>query len=156
MSKLFYLSEIIKFAIEKEQESFNLYEKMATQVTDSELQKIFQRLAQEEVKHKDFYTTMLSTVKIEQSPGVKENDEYQSYVEALITDSRTVPTITATDFKNTNKVLDYAIAREKDSILFYSGLKNFVAATAHGSIDTIIREEERHAAILMKVKANFK
>jgi rubrerythrin len=156
MTKLFYLSEIVKFAIEKEQESFDLYTKMSEQVSDAAIKSIFQKLAQEETKHKIYYADMLSGIKQEQSPGVKEGEEYQAYMEALIASSRSTSIPTPTDMKDVNKVLDFAIAREKDSVLFYSGLKNLVPANAHDHIDLIIREEERHAAILLKVKAQYK
>lgn len=152
MSKLFYLSEIVKFAIQKEQESFDLYQKLAQQVSNIEVRAIFEVLASEEVKHKDFYNHMLANVKNEQTPGVKEDEEYQAYMETLISDSRYIPALTADDFKNIPKVLDYAIAREKDSVLFYSSLKNFIPASAYADIDKIIHEEERHASILLRVK----
>jgi len=152
MAKLFYLSEIVKFAIEKEQESYDLYQKLAAQVTDNNLKAIFQKLAQEEVKHKAYYSDILTSTKQEQSPGVKEDDEYQAYMEALIASSRNATELKIVDIKNISNVLDYAIAREKDSVLFYSGLKNFVSPTIHNKIDEIIHEEERHAAILMQVK----
>lgn len=156
MTKLFYLSEIVKFAIEKEQESIDLYNLLATQVNDDKVKDIFQKLVQEETKHKAYYSDMLSGIKQEQSPGVKEDAEYQAYMEALITSSRTVPTPSSADMQNVSKVLDYAIAREKDSVLFYSGLKNFIPASAHDHIDIIIHEEERHAAIILKVKELYK
>jgi rubrerythrin len=156
MSKLFYLSEIVKFAIEKEQESFDLYQKLANQINDENVKVLFQKLAQQEIHHKSFYSNMLESVKPEQSPGVKEDGEYHSYMESLIAGSRIIPTLSATDFNNPNKVFDYAIAREKDSVLFYSGMKNFVAPSAHASIDHIIQEEEKHVAVLLAVKAKYK
>ena len=152
MPKIFYLSEVIKFAIEKEQESFELYQKLEKETTNEKIKLIFQRLAKEETKHKAFYADFLAKITPQQSPGVKEDEEYQAYMEELIASSRTIPPLASSDFKNTLKVLDYAIAREKDSVLFYSGLKNVVPIAARNDIDTIIREEERHAALLMKVK----
>lgn len=155
MSKLFYLSEVVKFAIEKEQESFELYQKLATQVDVIEVRAIFEVLAREETKHKDFYSTMLAGVANEQSPGVREDDEYKAYMDELIASGRRTVALTAADFKDVKKVLDYAIAREQDSVLFYSSLKHFVTADAGVKIDAIIREEEKHAAILLQVKSRY-
>lgn len=154
MTKLFYLSEIVKFAIEKEQESFDLYTTLETKVSDANLKTIFQRLIKEEIKHKTFYSKMLENVKPEQSAGVKEDEEYLAYIQALIANSRSIAPLTDKDFANIPAVLDYAIAREKDSVLFYSSLKNFVPAAAQQEIDAIIHQEERHAALLEKVKSS--
>jgi len=49
-------------------------------------------------------------------------------------------------------VLNYAIAREKDSILFYSGLLNYVPRADREGIYAIIREEVKHAAQLTRIK----
>jgi rubrerythrin len=46
-------------------------------------------------------------------------------------------------------VLEKAIIKEKDSIVYYTGLKDFVLAQADkDKIDDIIREELRHIRIL--------
>lgn len=152
MAKIFYLSEIVKFAIEKEQESIDLYSALEKKVTDAGLKTTFQRLTKEEGKHKDFYSKMLTTVKPEQSPGVQEDDDYALYMQALIANSRSIPPLAEKDFTDIKAALDYAIAREKDSVLFYSNLKNFLPMREQQDVDIIIHQEERHAAILQKAK----
>jgi len=48
-----------------------------------------------------------------------------------------------------SEILKRAIEKEKDSIVFYSGLKDFAPAEiAKDKIDEIIREELRHIRIL--------
>ena len=53
MPKVFYLSEILKFALEKEQQSADLYQKLANQVSDAKDKAVFERLVQEELGHKN-------------------------------------------------------------------------------------------------------
>jgi rubrerythrin len=154
MAKLFYLSEIIKFAIEKEKESEALYKKLATITNLKDIKKFFETLALEEKKHEKFYTQLLKTVPKEQSAGVKEDDEYAAYMKELIKSSKSVFLINfdATDIKT---CLDYAINRERDSIIFYVGLKNYLPKSESEKINTIIAEESRHAAKLINLKKRF-
>ena len=50
------------------------------------------------------------------------------------------------------EILKSAIEKEKDSIVFYSGLKDFTPAEiAKEKIDEIIQEELRHIRILNKL-----
>jgi len=152
MSKLFYISEVIKFAIEKEQESFALYQKLAGVANNPDSKKLFETLMKEEKKHEEFYAHMLSTVAVEQTPTVKEDDEYLAYMQELIANSRKICTCSESDFSVTAKAVDCAMDRERDSIIFYTGLKGYVPNADQNKIDTIIREEARHLALL----ANFK
>lgn len=157
MSKIFYLSELLKFAIERETESFNLYTQMAEQTKDPELKVLYETLAEQETKHKMFYTSMLEQTPKEASPKVKpEGDEYMDYIKNLISAQRTVKPLSSEQLHDPIQSLDYAIGREKDSVLFYTGLKHYVPREAHNKVDIIIHEEMKHAAILTNVKEEYK
>ncbi len=54
------------------------------------------------------------------------------------------------------RILEFAIGREKDSIAFYTGMKELVATeTGKCSIDDIIREEMGHIRVLNNELANL-
>jgi len=152
MTKLFYLSEIIKFAVEKEIESEKLYQQLSEQTNDLTLKALFEKLVGEEKKHETFYANMLSHVQEKQSPGVKEDNEYNAYMQELITSSRSTLPLSAAELSDMNAAIDYAINREKDSILFYVGLKNLVPSHAQDKIDIIIKEEAKHIVMLSGLK----
>jgi len=152
MGKIFYISEIIAFAIEKEKESYSLYKQLAEQVTDKGIQVLFGELMMQEKHHEEIYEDMLKTVEKQQSTGVSEDHEYVAYMRELIATSRTTPSLSDLDLNDIHAVLNFAIAREKDSILFYLGLKNFVESNMQEYIDTIIKEETKHVTILTKIK----
>jgi rubrerythrin len=152
MTKVFYLSEIVKFAIEKEIESVELYQKLAGSVSKPELQQLFRTLVVEEQKHKAFYSDMLSFVDLQQTPGVHEDDEYTAYMQEMIRAARAVAALTGEQLNDFVRVIDYAIAREKDSILFYVGLKHLVADKDKAAIDKIIYEEGRHIVFLARMR----
>ena len=156
MTKLFYLSEVVKFAIEKEKESIALYKKLAENVNSKAEKAMFHLLMQEEKNHEDFYTKLLNTVPKEQSAGVEENAEYEAYMQEMIAASRSVSTLSLDKLIDIKVALDYAAAREKDSILFYVGLKNHLPAPDQSKIDTIIKEEAKHMGKLLLLKKTYR
>ncbi|EKE01536.1 MAG: rubrerythrin [uncultured bacterium] len=155
MTKLFYLSEIVKFAIEKEKESIALYKELSEKVSNNNMKDLFHQLMLDEEKHEDFYVNLLKTVPQEQSPGVKENEEYDAYMQELIFTSRAVPHLRLENLTDIKSALDYAAAREKDSIVFYVGLKNYLPEHNKEKIDPIINEESRHMAKLLFLKKHM-
>lgn len=150
MAKVFNLDEIFKFAIEKEIQSFNLYKKMAELASDQKIKKIFIELMEQEQGHKDFFSKMLGDV--EKETENLANEEYYDYIQELIDASRTISQPEKLNYKNISDILNYAIDREKDSILFYSGLKNLVGKAAHNHIDNIINEEGKHIIKIVAMK----
>lgn len=155
MSKVFYLSEILKFAVEKEQQSADLYQKLADQASDAKNKDIFEGLVRDELGHKTFYADILSSVPEKSSPGVQEGKEYTAYMRQLIKSSRTTQPL-PDDISSMllNDILDYAIEREKDSVMFYLGLKQYVPENAKSKVDEIIEEESKHAAIIASLKTS--
>ena len=154
MAALLYINEVVNFAIERETESYALYKELSEKVAQDEAKKIFRVLMQEEEAHKTFYSAFLSGIEAKQSPGVSEDDEYAAYMRTLIDSRRTVkePTI---DLNNLTEVLDFAIAREKDAVLFYVGLENFVPNNDKPTVKTIIKEEGNHIVKLTSLKQQF-
>jgi len=157
MARIFYLSELLKFAIERETESFDLYTHMAKETENSELKSLFHTLADQETKHKMFYSSMLEHTSKEHTikPDSANDDEYIDYVKGLISSKRTVKSISTQQLKDPVQALNYAIGREHDSVLFYTGLKHYVPKESQHKVDEIIHEEMRHASILTAVKERF-
>jgi rubrerythrin len=152
MAKLFYLSEIVKFAIEKEKEASILYKELGDKASAKNVKDLFYQLMLEEREHEDFYTKLLGTTPKEQSPGVTEDSEYETYMQELIRASRSTPALDTHQLADMKIALDYAIAREKESILFYVGLKNYLPAHDNKKIDTVVKEESQHMAKLLLLK----
>lgn len=155
MSRVFYFNEIIKFAIEKEDESIALYKNLAEKINDETARKIFLRLEDEEKKHKLFYSEMLDKDLHEELPEFLAGEDYDAYMRDLIATSRTaiMPEI---NVANLNAILDFAVMREKDSVIFYVGLKNYLDQKMQAKVDLIIKQEAKHAAIILAYKHNLK
>lgn len=153
MSKIFYLSEILQFAVEREQQAADLYQKLSDQATNDERKQLFAGLVQDELGHKAFYADILASVDEESSPGVHPGEEYMAYMRQLIEADRTTePLPEDLSSMPLDDVLDYAIAREKDSVMFYLGLKQYVPKSAQAKVDIIIEEESKHAALIASLK----
>jgi rubrerythrin len=152
MATLLYINEVINFAIERENESYTLYKELSETVADAEARHLFSVLMDEEQAHKTFYAAFLAAIDVhQQSPGVTEDDEYAAYMKTLIDSQRSVTT-PPIDLANLAGVLDFAIAREKDAVLFYVGLEHFVPDDDRSTVRTIIKEEGSHIVKLTNLK----
>ncbi|MFC1616981.1 ferritin family protein [Candidatus Margulisiibacteriota bacterium] len=161
MSKIFYPSELIKFAIEKEQQSYDMYKNLSEHVKNREVKEVCKLLMEQELNHEKFYEDLLNKIEDKQSPGVHEDNEYKEYMKVMIEESR-VKEKEIIKFKlnydqdfttgKIKEILDYAIEREKDSILFYVGLKPMVDKSFYDQIDHIISEEGNHIVMINNLK----
>jgi rubrerythrin len=152
MSKIFYINEILEFAVQKEEESKALYQTLAQIVDDPKMKVLFEQLMGEEEHHKEFYQEMLSEVGQKHTAGAPHSEEYNDYMLALIDSSRKISPLTHIQLHNLEQALDYAIGREKDSIVFYVGFKNYVPNPVKEKIDIIIKEEGKHFTRLSKLR----
>ncbi len=150
MSTVFYIKDILNFAVEREQESYVLYRELSEKVERQELKETFRTLMGEEKKHQELYSRLLSSVDQKQTPG-KGYESYNDYMKTLIEEQRSVkkPPV---DMNNIQEVLDFAIAREKDAVLFYAGLENYVPQDYQDSVKAIIMEEGSHIVKLSNMK----
>ncbi len=151
MGTFFYINEILDFAVEREQESYDLYQELAGKVGQQALKDIFHTLAGEEQQHKKTYSALLSTLEQKHTPSAQGYDEYDEYMRTLIDARRTIkqPPV---DLSNIQEVLDFAIEREKDAVLFYVGLENYVPQKDQSTVRSIIKEEGSHIVKLSKMK----
>lgn len=154
MGKVFYINEILDFAIEREQESYDLYNALQEQVEDQKAKKVFETLKGEEQKHKDLYTKILSKVEHNRTPSVEGYDEYDEYMQTLIESRRTIRQAPS-DLSQILDVLNFAIEREKDAVLFYVGLENYVPEENRSTVKDIIKEEGSHIVKLSALKKEF-
>ena len=151
MGTLFYINEIVTFAVEREQESYELYKELAEKVEDQEAKEVFNTLMKEEQKHKAYYSELLSTVEERRTPSAQGYDEYDEYMRTLIDSQRTVKA-PPTTLDKLGEIMDFAMAREKDAVLFYTGLENYVPEENKITIKSIIKEEAGHIVKLSKLQ----
>ncbi|MBP8984867.1 MAG: ferritin family protein, partial [Syntrophobacterales bacterium] len=144
--KIFDASDIFQFAVRIEENGERFYRQAATVFDNEEVKHLFNSLADEEVKHKKYFSTLLSQIESYDPPETYPG-EYMEYLRNYL-DNKVVFSSHATKdefggVKDALSALDFAINREVDSILYYSEAKNFVSKSQHGEIDKIITEERR-------------
>ncbi len=158
MGSTFEASDIFEIAMRIEENGSNFY-RFAVQISrDEDAKQLFERLAEEEGKHKETFKTMLSGVESHDPPEgyPGEYGAYlRSYADNSIIFTKEVMDKELSGIKDTASALDFAIRRELDSILYYHEIKGFVAKSNHGAIDDIINEERKHFKILSEMRKKY-
>ena len=82
--------------------------------------------------------------------------EYFSYLNSLASDVIFTQKDKGSEFakkmKTRHEAVDFGIKAEKDSILFYEGIKKVVLQSEHPTVNEIIAEEQRHLTQLLDLR----
>ena len=146
------LGEVLEFAVSVERNGFAMYRQFAVTFAGTELEKLFDELADEEVKHEEDFKRMFGDVKAENLPETYF-DEYREYMESIINlhlfQGKKVEEVAA-KITDANEALKFALEFEKDSLLFFLELKNLVDDKDKAMFDKLINEERGHVLKLSK------
>lgn len=153
MSMLFNADEIFEMAEQIERNGAKFYRAAAEKFPA--VQDLLLKLAQMEIKHEQTFANMraeLSGTEIEESV-FDPDDQAQMYLRVIsdghVFNIKTDPTEKLTDKDTPEEVLKMAIDFEKESIAFYTGLKEAVSLKAgQDKVEDIIKEEMNHVVIL--------
>ena len=155
MSFEFNADEILVMAENIERNGARFYRKAAELVEDPAIRKLLEDLAAWEDGHERVFATMRADLAAqEREPKVFDPEhETSMYLRAMadghVFDSRIDPADTLTGSESAEDILRMAIGQEKDSIVFYTGLKEMISQTAgRERIDAIIKEEMGHIGFL--------
>lgn len=125
--------------------------------------KLFLELAAMEVEHEKTFAAMHAEISdAEREVTVFDPEgEGRMYLRALaegnVFDTKTDPVALLDGMETAEEVLRMAIGLEKESVVFYVGLKSNVSARAgKDKVEVIIGEEINHIAILSKELAGLK
>jgi rubrerythrin len=160
----FNADEIFEMAIQIEANGAKFYRKAADLQQEPDNKAFLEKLACMEDKHKTTFEAMRKAV----SEGQKQEtvfdpaNELSMYLKAMADnhggegDPDVVESLTGEE--SMEEIITTAVGLEKESILFYLGLKDMVPAKyGHDKLDDIIREEKLHIAqlngFLKKIKA---
>lgn len=147
MSMLLNAGEILGFAIYIEKNGYEFYTEIAKKFEHPKLMAFLHLLAEDEQNHERTFKTMQSSVSSfhipESYPG-----EYESYMKDYLKtfapkSSETMKALAART-ESIHDALELALSFEKDSVVFYSSLKNMVKKEQQDILDKIIAEEIHH------------
>jgi rubrerythrin len=159
MSAKFNAEEILEMAAQIETKGAKFYRKAAKyNVAGREL--LLQIAAQEDLHYKTF-EDMRKALDLNEKGGYDPYGETDLYVKALVDgfafEINQDPAKTLTGKETLRDILKTAIQMEKDSIVFYLGLKPMVPpAFGKKKLDAIIKEEMTHIAWLSNKRAELK
>jgi len=147
----FTANDVFEMAEELERNGAKFYRTAAENVSDPRSKKLLIELAEMEDEHeKTFASLRVDLTEAEKTTTVFDpEDESALYLRALA-DTR-VFFKKKIDISSMEEILKAAIVAEKDSIVFYLGLKDFVPdQLGKNRLDKIIKEEMGHIRILSK------
>ena len=147
--------EVFEIAEKIERNGAKFYLKAAELFDDFNIRSLFQELAGWELRHKQIFTKMrkeLSELSYEFETSKSKDD--------LLTDAQAMAGLAVFGINldtselfsgkmSKHDIIKIAIEKEKDSIVYYTGLMNFVPdQVGKDKIDDIIKEEMHHIRIL--------
>jgi rubrerythrin len=154
MAVSFNLDEIFEIAEQIERNGAKFYREAAQKASDKAVQKMFVDLAAMEDGHLRIFQEMrkqLDAAEKEQMTFDPEN-EAALYLQTMadehgIEGKKNIET-KLTGRETIKEIFEIAIRAERNSIVFYTGLKAMVSAAGKGKLDDIITEEFGHLAVL--------
>ena len=155
MGNIFAGSEIVEIGIQIEKNGRDFYNTLARQSKNPAASGIFKYLAGEEEKHIAVFQNILNKTEKYEPAGL-DADQYFSYMNALasgyVFTQRDKGESIAKKIKSDREAVDMGIGFEKDSIIFYEGMKKAVADYDLKVIDELIAEEQAHLMQLSDLK----
>lgn len=151
--------EILEMAVQIEKNGVDFYLELAESAKDDNMRGLMQYLAEEEKKHMAIFRKLSGVSDQEHLKNLYElqyGEEGRLYLKALADTKIFADSNEAAHWargaENPSEALGTAIDLEKDSILFYQEMRNFVRADDRNLVDEIINEEKKHIQTLATLK----
>jgi len=155
MSIQFSIGALLEMALGMERNEVAFYQALANKTQNKDAKACYDHLAGEEEKHINTFQGMLNTVGQYQPPE-DSTREYMLFLQNIVAPA-VFPNITAVQrraekMSSEIETIDTAIQAEKNSILFYIEMQNFVKQSDQQMVLTIIDEEKAHLVQLSQLK----
>lgn len=151
---LLSVNDLVQFAVRIEENGERFYRAWARKAADAKQAEFFNKLADDEIKHKEIYAEMLGKIETD-TPDMDTYEEYSAYLRmftegVLFNEEKNRQEMEAV--KTFANALDFAAKQELDSILFYLELKTFVPKAQEETINEVVKEERRHYIALLNAR----
>jgi rubrerythrin len=162
MPVTFNADEVFEMAEQIERNAAKFYQEAATKTSERQIKDVFLRLAAMEDTHLRTFQQMRTTLSDQEKGGTTFDPEGEAslYLQAMADDrgfeGMRGRNVKLTGKESTRELLEIAINAERNSILYYVGLKEMVPTeVGRDKVETIIREEVSHAADLRRQLATL-
>lgn len=149
--------EIIDRAIAVEKKAMHFYRETADQIADEHMRSVFQMLAGMEEDHVTTFSNMREqlsgneTAIEEQDPGAEMHFYLRMFEEMQAWEAHPV-TVSGEEESKTADIVRAALQAEKETIIFYTFLYDFVTGDrGRDKVMDVIREERGHVMILRNI-----
>jgi len=157
---IFSGSELVNVALGIEKNGIAYYDSLAELTTDAALKNVYNYLANMERRHMEIFQNILDSIgKYQPTYAGETEEEYELYLKALV-DSAVftndqVARQMAQKASSPAEAIQIALGAEKDSIIFYCEMRDFIPERDRPIIDGIISEEKSHIRQLSSLKKQF-
>ncbi|MFA5864596.1 MAG: ferritin family protein [Phycisphaerae bacterium] len=155
MSVTFNADEVLTLAMKIERNGARFYYRASENMPTPSAKSLFKGLAVLEETHEKTFAAMKTELSDQERTETVFDPENQNadYLQALangrVFDIHTDPVTKLTGRESLRDIIILAIGMEKDSIIFYLGMKEIVPPQlGKNRIDAIIKEEMRHITVL--------
>jgi rubrerythrin len=146
--------EILEFAVYIEERGYEFYVGAMKKFADPRVTELFQYLADEEFKHEKIFKKLM-----QQEGDFRKGEpdaEYEAYMREFckahaLGDKEAINRKLAR-LSTLEEILDLAMGFEKDSIVFFSELKDSFARGHTAPLERIVREEMGHLRKIFQMK----
>lgn len=159
----FNADEIFEMAVQIERNGARFYRRAADGTADLRVRQLLVNLAGMEDEHERVFTAMRADFsdKEKEPTNFDPNNEMGLYLKAMadlnVFDVGEDPSSRLTGKETLEDILRTAIRLEKDSITFYTGMKEMVPPSlGKARIEDIIKEEIKHVAALSNEMSSLK
>ena len=158
MEKNWSPQEILDIALKVEENGEHLYARLEENTDNEKLKNVWKFLKEQEIGHQSKFKDML-----EKAGDYVVSDfgtgEYDAYLRAIASGYIFTPELikqkTQELFRSDLQAIEFGLQIEKESILVYTALKDYVLNDKKGIIDDIINEEKKHVIVLSELKNNL-
>ena len=158
MKEGFNPQEILKIAINIEENGKALYGALEEKTEDAQLKELWGYLKDQEEEHRKTFTKMLDNlddyIVHEYSSG-----DYDAYMKAIASNYVFTQGLVEKKkkelFESDQDAIDFGIYIEKESILTYQALKDYITLDKQEVISKVIDEEKKHLARLIDIRNRF-
>lgn len=155
MGMVFAGTEIVELGIQIEINGRDFYNVLVSKSKSPKAKEAFKYLAEAEEKHIAVFKDILDSVH-KYEPKQAYPQEYFAYMNALASEhvftKKDKGKEIAKNVKDDNQAIGLGIGFEKDSIIFYEGIKKIVSERDRNIIDKLIAEEQSHLRQLFDLK----
>lgn len=159
MVNIFSPQEILKIAIRVEENGKKLYQALEAKTESEQLKHVWGYLKEQEEIHRKVFQDVLDNIGdyivYEFSPG-----EYEAYLRAIaqsyVFTQQLIEKKIKELFSSDLEAVEFGVYIEKESILVYSALKEYVLTTKQNVLKKVVDEEKKHLVQLVLLKESLK